>query len=142
MLIFGDKNENKTYSGDALHDEDERVAGQVARVAERVLLPDLGEWVLVASQGGVVDAEVALEEEVDKSTHDEPEEGELVAETLDGRMALGVGERDSAKGDGTEGGEEQGEGVLHGVGVGDIVIKHQIQRVVGMGSACCGHGVI
>lgn len=132
----------ETYGGDALHDEDERVAGQVARVAERVLLPDLGEWVLVASQGGVVDAEVALEEEVDKAAHDEPEEGELVAETLDGRVALGVGERNRADSDGSKGREEQGESILHGVGVWDIVIKHQIQRVVGMGSVCCGHGVI
>jgi len=41
----------------------------------------------------VVDAKVALEEEVDKAAHDEPKESELVAEALDGRVALGVGER-------------------------------------------------
>lgn len=67
---------------------------------------------------------------MDESTHDEPKESQLVSEATDGGVPLLVGEGDGADGDGAKGGEEQGESVSHGVGVGDIVVQDQVQGVI------------
>jgi len=102
------KKNNETYSGDVLHDDDERVAGEISRVTERVLLPDLTKDSLVSGQGLVVDTEVTLEEGMNESTHDEPEECGLTAKALEGGMALLVGESQGTDGDGAKSGEEDG----------------------------------
>ena len=54
-----------TYSGDSLHAQNESVLGQVARVAEGVLLPQLAKQVLHAAHVPEVVGKVALEERVD-----------------------------------------------------------------------------
>ena len=48
-----------------LHAQHERVARQVARVRHAVFFPELPEEVLAPGHAGVVNAEVAFEEEVD-----------------------------------------------------------------------------
>lgn len=47
------------YSSDGLHAEHEGVRGQVARVGEGVLLPELPKEILFWAHQGVVDGEVA-----------------------------------------------------------------------------------
>lgn len=89
----------------------------------------------------MVNSKVALKEEMNESTHDEPEESQLVSETTDGGVSLLVGESDGADGDCAKGGEEEGEGVSHGVGVGDVVVEDQVQGVVGVWCVCCCHCV-
>ena len=62
----------KTYSSDCLHAQDEGVLGQVARVAEGVLLPQLAKQILHAAHAPEVVGEVALEERVDAAAQHEP----------------------------------------------------------------------
>ena len=64
------------YRGDGLHAQHERVLGQVPRVRERVLLPELAEEGLQPAHGAEVDDVVPLEEEVDAPAEHEPQEGE------------------------------------------------------------------
>lgn len=49
----------EAYSSDGLHAKDEGVRGQVARVGEGVLLPELSEEVLFWAHQGVIEGEVA-----------------------------------------------------------------------------------
>lgn len=51
----------EAYGGDGLHAENEGVRGQVARVGEGVLLPELSKEILFRAHQGVVDGEVACD---------------------------------------------------------------------------------
>jgi hypothetical protein len=68
-----------TYSSDRLHTQHKGVLGEVARVAQAVLLPQLAEQVLHAAHGAEVVGEVALEKGVDAAAEDEPHDGREVA---------------------------------------------------------------
>ncbi len=61
-----------TYSSDGFHAQDKSILGQVARVAQRVLLPQLAEQILHAAHASEVVGEVALEERVDAPAQHEP----------------------------------------------------------------------
>jgi hypothetical protein len=89
----------RTYGGDRLHAEHKGVLGQVARVAQAVLLPQLAKQILHAAHGAEVVGEVALEKGVDASAQDEPHDGREVAVAERGPDPLDEGERD-AKDDG------------------------------------------
>lgn len=54
-----------TYRGDGLHAQDEGIRGQIARIRERVFLPELTKQILGDHHAGMVVGEVALEEQVD-----------------------------------------------------------------------------
>lgn len=78
-----------TYSSDRLHAENKGVLGEVARVAQRVLLPQLAEEVVHAAHVPEVVGKVALKERVYASAQDEPHDDSQVrgagigAQTLD-----------------------------------------------------------
>lgn len=57
--------EEETYHSARLHAQHQRIRTQVARVGQRVLLPQLGQDVPRASYVVVVQHKVALEEDVD-----------------------------------------------------------------------------
>jgi hypothetical protein len=67
------------YSSNALHAQHKRILGQVPRVAQAVLLPELSEQILHAAHARVVVGEVALKEGVDAAAHDEPHDGAQIA---------------------------------------------------------------
>lgn len=51
----------EAYSSDGLHAKDEGVRGEVARVGEGVLLPELSKEILFRAHQGVVDGEVTCD---------------------------------------------------------------------------------
>lgn len=76
----------KTYGSNGLHAQDEGVLGEVAGVAEGVLLPELAKQVLHAAHVPEVVGKVALEERVDAAAQHEPHH--------DGHIGIaGVGSR-------------------------------------------------
>ena len=78
-----------TYSSDRLHAENKSVLGEVARVAQSVLLPQLAKKIVHATHVPEVVGKVALKERVYASAQDEPHDGSQVrgagigAQTLD-----------------------------------------------------------
>lgn len=64
-LVVRGRRVELTYSRDGLHAQDKGVLGQVARVAEGVLLPQLAKQILHAAHALEVVGKVALEEQVD-----------------------------------------------------------------------------
>jgi hypothetical protein len=89
------KEESGTYGGDSLHAEHKGVLGQVARVAQAVLLPQLAEQILHAAHGAEVVGEVALEKGVDAAAQDEPHDGREVAVAERGPDLLDEAVRDA-----------------------------------------------
>lgn len=62
-----------TNRSDRLHTENKGILGQISRVGQGVLLPQLAKNGLKTAHGAKVDDIVALKEEVDASAQDEPE---------------------------------------------------------------------
>jgi hypothetical protein len=60
-----------TYHSARLHAQHQRIGGQVARVGQSVLLPELGQEGLRAGEAVVVQHEVALEDDVDGARWEE-----------------------------------------------------------------------
>jgi hypothetical protein len=82
-----------TYGGDSLHAEHKGVLGQVPRVAQTVLLPQLAKEILHAAHGPEVVGEVALEKGVNAATQHKPHDGReiTVAECRPHPLDEGIG---------------------------------------------------
>jgi len=88
-----------TYSSDRLHAEHEGVLGEVARVAQRILLPQLAEQIVEATHVPEVVGKVALKERVDAAAQHKPHYCGQVAGAGIGSQTLDHDIRDAKDGD-------------------------------------------
>jgi hypothetical protein len=134
----------KTYSSDSLHAEHKGVLGQIARVAQAVLLPQLAKQVLHAAHGAEVVGKVALEEGVDAAAEHKPHDGGQVAVAERRSDALDERVRDAEDG-GTAGGKHADQ-LKRVPFVGEVARDLGLDGVVGVvlareeGEVACCHG--
>lgn len=93
-----------TYGSDCLHAQHKRILGQIARVAQTVLLPQLAKQVLLTAHPPEVVGKVALEEQMNAAAKNEPHDGRQVAIAQTGAHPLDNHEGD-AENDGATSGE-------------------------------------
>nr|POE86489.1 hypothetical protein CFP56_46673 [Quercus suber] len=116
--------------GDALHAHDERVAGEVARVGEGVLLPHLADEGLRRAQRHEVRGVVALEEDVDAARQHEPHDGEQLAAA---QRRLRAPRDDEGQGEeGGAGAEEDAQQCRHAPFIGGVVGDDGVVGIVGV----------
>ena len=133
-----------TYGSDRLHAQHKGVLGQVARVAQGVLLPQLAKQVVGAAHVAEVVGKVALEEGVDGAAQDEPHNGRHVTRAGIGPQALDAGIGD-AEDDG-KASSEDGQQLDGAPFVGQIAHNLHLEWVVGVlahgevGEVGCSHG--
>jgi hypothetical protein len=89
------------YSSNSLHAKHKGILGQISRVAQTVLLPQLAKQVLHATHGPEVVGKVALEEGVNASTQHKPHDGGQVSVAKRRPYALDERVRDAEDGGAT-----------------------------------------
>jgi hypothetical protein len=112
-----------TYSSNSLHAKHKGILGQVPRVAQAVLLPQLAKQILHASHGPEVVCKVAFEKRVDASTQHKPHDGGEVPVAESRPYLLDDNKRDAENGSASGG-------------------KHadQLKRVPPVGKVACNLG--
>lgn len=141
--LYDDSQRKETYSSDRLHAQHKGVLGQVARVAQGVLLPQLAEQVVGAAHATEVVGKVALEERVDAAAQDEPHDGREVTGAGIGAQPLDHGIRRAEDGDQTR--REDGEQLDGAPFVGQVADNLDLEGVVGVlargqvGEVCSSH---
>jgi len=124
----------RAYSSDRLHAQHKGVLGQVARVAQGVLLPQLAKQVVCAAHVAEVVGKVALEERVDAAAEHKPQDGRVVGSAGVRPRALdhGVG----AAEDGGNACAEDGQQLDGAPLVGQVAHNLYLERVVGVRARC------